>query len=185
MSDPAFSQPERRSYAVPIVVALVLLAAAAAVAIHLYPGGDITATELNTSILPTHTVFKSDSIVVGPPQTSDVLFAVSTVRVTNGSRIPISLDGLSCTFTDPPGAVLSVKAVSSLDLPNVETSFPALKPLIATPLEPEANIDPGKSVQGTMLFSLPFTRQQWDARKSATIQLALYHRDPLTVDIPK
>jgi hypothetical protein len=185
VSDPTFSQPERRSYALPIIVALVLLAAAAAGAAHFYPGGSITATHLNTSILPTHTVFKSDSIVVGPAQTSDVLFIVSTVRVDNGSRIPISLDGLSCTFTDPTGAILSVKAVTKQDLPNVETSFPTLKPLVPSLLQPEANIDPGKSVKGTILFSLPFTRQQWETRKSADIQLALYHRDPLTVEIPK
>ena len=185
MADLNFSQPERRSFAIPIVLALVLLAVGLAFAAHLYSGGIIALSALHTDVLPTHTVFRSDSIVVGPPQTSDVLFVASTVRIQNGSSIPISLDGFSCTFTDPTGAILAEKAVTAQDLPNVEASFPALKPLIVNPLSPEANLNPGQSVQGTILFSLPFTRAQWDARKSAILQVDLYRRDPLTAEIPK
>jgi hypothetical protein len=182
---PTFSQPERRSYALPILLAVVLLAVAAAVALHFFPATSIESAHLHTDILPTHTVFKSDSIVVGPPQTSDVLFVASTIRVENKLRIPISLDGLSCTFTDPSGAVLTVKGVTRQDLANTEASFPGLKPLMAMPLRLDANLDPGQTTQGTVLLSFPFTREQWDTRKSATLQVDVYNHPPLFIDIPK
>ncbi len=185
MSDPTFAPPERRSFLVPILLAVALLAAAAGFAIHFYPATTVDIAHLNTTLLPTHTVFKSNSIVLGPPQTSDVLFVASTIRVDNKLRIPITLDDFSCTFTDPTGAVLTVKASTNSDLAAQQTSFPAIKPLMATPLRRDLSIDPGKSASGTILLSFPFTKEQWDARKSATIQVDIYHGQHLYVDIPK
>ena len=185
MSAPTFAQPERRSFALPILLAVVLLALAAGLAIHFYPATTVNITHLHTDLLPTHTVYKSESIVVGPAHTADVLFVASTLRIDNQTRIPFTLDNFSCTLTDPTGAVMTVKASTKPELANQQLSFPALKPLLTTPLLRDSAMDPGKSAQGTILFSFPFTKEQWQARKSATIQVDLYHGQSLYVDIPK
>ena len=185
VSEPIFASPERRSLLVPILLAVALLVLAAGLAVHFYPATTVDIVHLHTEILPTHTVFRSDSIVLGPPQTSDVLFVASTIRVDNKLRIPITLDDFSCTLTDPSGAVMSVKASTNSDLAAQETSFPALKPLVTNVLRRDVSIDPGKSTEGTVLLSFPFTKEQWDARKSATIQVDIYHGQHLYVDIPR
>jgi hypothetical protein len=184
-ASPSFAQAERRSFALPIVLALAVLALAGAVVLHLYPRGNVALTLLHTDTLPTHTVFKSDSIVVGPAQTSDVLFVTSTIRVENRTRNPITLDDFSCTYTDPAGAVLTVKASTRPELVNQEISFPRLKPLASAMLLRDHVLVPGKSAQGTLVFSFPFTPAQWAARKSATIQMDVYHGDSLTLVLPK
>ena len=185
MSDPTFASPERRSFLVPILLAVALLAAAAGLAIHFYPATTVDIAHLHTELLPTHTVFQSNSIVLGPAQASDVLFVASTIRVDNKLRIPITLDDFSCTFTDPSGAVMTVKASTKPELANQQLSFPALKPLAASPLLRDTTIEPGQSAQGTIILSFPFTKEQWDARKSATIQVDIYHVQHLYTDIPK
>ena len=183
MSEPTFAYPERRSLTLPAVLAVALLAIAIALVLYFYPATTPHLDLLHTEILPTHTVFKSDSIVVGPAQSSDVLFVAPTLRLRNTTRIPITLDDISLTFTDPTGAVLTVKAATKPELTNEQISFPALKPLSANPLLRETSLTPGQSAQGAIVFSLPFTKDQWNARKSATVQVDIYHGQSLTIPI--
>lgn len=185
MSNPQFHQAERRSLLIPGLLALVLLIAAAAVARHFFPSTSIDIDHLHTDLLPTHTVFTTDSKVVGASQAQDVLFVATTARVRNGMQVPIFLDGASCTLTDQAGAIMTVKAVEKSELANVETSFPKLLPLMQHPLARDTTIEPGKSAEGTILFSFPFTEAQWTARKSAVVEIDLYHQHPVYLTIPK
>lgn len=184
MSDPRFPQPERRSFVLPALGAFVLVALAVLVARQFFPSTSIDIDHLQTTVLPTHTVFSTDSKVVGASQAQDVLFVASTVRVRNGMQVPIFLDGASCTLTDQAGAVMTVKAAEKSELPNIETSFPKLVPLLQHPLVRDTTIEPGKSAEGTILLSFPFTEAQWKARKSAVIQMDVYHQHPVYLTIP-
>lgn len=184
MSNPEFQQAERRPLLVPVVLALVLIAAAVAVARHFFPSTSIDIDHLRTELLPTHTVFSNDTKVVAAAQSQDVLFIASTVRVRNSMQVPIFLDGASCTLTDQSGAILSVKAVEKSGLVNIETTFPALAPLMEHPLTRDTTIDPGKAAEGTLLFSFPFTQEQWKARRSAVIEMDVYHQHPVYLTIP-
>ena len=184
MPDPTFAQPARRSLLVPILLAIGALAVAVAIAIHFFPATTVNIDHLETHTLPTHTVYKSQSIVLGPDQSQDVLFVATNLRVDNQLRVPIYLDDFTLTFTNPDGAELTAKATQKLDLPNIETSFPALRPLVPTPLLRETALDPGKAAQGTLLFSLPIPEATWNARKSAIIKVDLYHQPSLYLTIP-
>ena len=188
MSDPIsvtpFSVQERRSFTLPALLAIAFITIAVALIIYFYPATTPLLDLLETKILPTHTVFKSDSIVVGPAQSSDVLFLVPTLRIRNTTRTSITVDDISCTFTDPTGAILTVKAATKSELANEQISFPALKPLSSNPLLRDISIPPGASAQGAIIFSLPFTQEQWNSRKSATLQLDIYHGQSLTTSIP-
>ena len=185
MSTPLFAQPERRSYLIPILLALAALAAAIVIARHYFPATSVDIEHLHTDLLPTTTVFKAQSQVVGINQTENTLFIASTVKIDNRLRIPIFLDGFDLTFTNLDGAQLTAKGLTKSQLADIEIAFPALKPLLTQPLLRDTTIDPGKSAQGAILYSLPIPKSMWDARKTATITVQLYHYYPLFLDIPK
>ena len=182
---PSFTQPERRSYTVPILLALAVLAAAIAYGVYRFPHAQVEASVTGTAYLPTHTVFKADSIVVGQDPAEDELFVAPSVRLTNHLRFPATIDDVTCTFTDSAGAIMTVSAAQKRDLPNMAASFPALTPMIAHPLLRETTIAPGASADGTLLLPFPFTSEQWAARKSAVVTVTLYHQEPVSFPLPK
>ena len=185
MADPTFSQPERRSFLVPILVAIVALALATAIAIHFFPATTVNIDQVRTEVVDTHTAFKSKSIVVGPAPTEDLLFIVETLKVDNQLRLAISLDDFSLDLTDKDGKQLTLRAIQNKDIENIETSFPQLQPLLTTPLARDTNIEPGHSAQGTILFSLQVAKEIWDTRRSGVVKVDLYHQPSLYLTIPK
>lgn len=184
MPELTFSQPARRSLLVPILLALLALGLAAGIAIHFFPATTVDVQHLHTSTLPTHTVYKSQSIVLGQDQAEDVLFVGTTLHVENKLRLPIFLDDFTLTLTSPDGAELTAKGLQKTDLPNLELSFPNLKPIVANPLLRETSIDPARSAEGTVLFSLPIPEALWKTRKSATVKVDLYHQPSVYFTIP-
>ena len=184
MSSPAFPQPERRSYLFPILLALAAVVAALALARSYFPSTSVDTAHIQTRLLPTTTVLKSDSIVIGARETDHTLFVASTIRIDNHRRHPIFLDGFKLTFTNPDGAQLTVKGATRSDLAAEESNFPALVPLAANPLQVDVPIDPGKSAQGTIVFALPIPQQMWEHRKLASITIDVYHENPVYQDIP-
>jgi len=185
VSEPTFSQQQSRSLLVPALVAVALLAIAFFVARHFFAAPTLSAEHVRTEILPTVSVYKTDTIVVGPNETNHTLFVASTLRVGNQQAYPVSLDDFTLTLTDPSGAELVERAIQKQDLPNLEIEFPKLKPLLATPLLRDTSIDPKKSVEGTVLFSLPISQSVWDSRGTAEIKVDIYHNHPLFLTIPK
>ena len=135
--------------------------------------------------MPNTTIYKGDSIVLGPPQTSYTLFVVSTLHLENHRKQSISLDDLVLTLTDPSGAQLTAQALRPQELQNAEVSFPKLKSLVTAPLlVRETPIAPNQAAQGTAVFSIAVPQSVWDSRKSATIAITPYHLDPITLTIP-
>ncbi len=185
MSEPTFAQPERRSFLVPILLALAVLAAGFfAVHRYLLPPGIITLDQLNTAILPATTVYKTDSMVVAADEIDSTLFVASTVRLDNQLRFPITIDDISLTLTDRTGAEMTLKALRKSELANAELSFPKLTAIAGTPLQPETEIPPHQSAEGTVVFSFPLSDSVWNTRNSAVLQITPYHQPPVTVTIP-
>ncbi len=185
MPDPAFAQPERRSFLVPILGAIAAIAVAVAIAIHFFPATTIDLDHLHTDVVPTETVFKGGT-VVGLHETNRVLFVVSTVRVSNRMRVPIFLDDFHLTLTDTSDAEMTVRGATKDNLPGMSTSFPALKPVLGSPLLRDTSIEPGKSAEGTVIFALDKINQDlWDKRKSAVIKVDIYHQPAVYATIPK
>ena len=169
----------------PFVVAVLALAFAAFLAIHFFPRTSVKAEAIHTDLLPTTTVYKAQSIVVGQNEVAQTLFVASTLRIENGMRASVYVDNVSLTLTDSTGAELTERALSKQDIATVEQSFPRLKTLVqASPLT-DASIGPGKSAQGVSVFSLKLPRSLWDARTSAVIKIDLYHQPSVSVTLPK
>jgi len=135
-------------------------------------------------VLPTETRFKG-STVVGLSETNRILFVAATIKVDNQLRVPIYVDDFHITLTDPSGAEMTVSADSPKDLPDLETNYPGIRPLMTTPLVRNTEIDPAKSAQGTILFPLTIPKDVWDTRKSAVVKVDLYHQPAIYLTIPK
>lgn len=184
MADLTFSQPERRSFLVPILLAIAAIAVAIALAIHFFPATTVNINHVHTDVLPTETKF-SGSTIVGLAETDHVLFVASTIKVDNQLRVPIYLDDFHITLTDQSGAEMTVAGDTPRELPGFEKNYPGITPLMATPLVRNTVIDAGRSAQGTVLFNLTVPKSVWDDRKSAVVKVDLYHQPAIYVTIPK
>ena len=185
MSDPTFTQAESRR-ATPLFVAAGVLAAVAVLVFYLNPHDTAAVTLANTHAIPTRTNFKNDSIVIGAPQAGqDDLYVLTTIRIEDHLRLPITIDTMVATLVTADGQQSTTSAATKEDLPAIFGAFPQLKPLSASPLLRETAIEPKQSAEGQVIFHFPVTKAVWDARQSATVEVDLYHQIPQTIVIPK
>ena len=188
-----FAQPARRNLFAPIATALVLFGIVLGLVLYLTPHTIADISVSQPAIYAAHTVFKSNSIVVGQDPSQDDLYLIVTVRIQDRLRLPLFIKDFTATLTPSnpdgtPAEPITSSAVQKLDIPNLYTSFPALKALAAQqsaqPLYRETQIDPGNSAEGTVLLHFPVTQTTWNQRKTAILTMDYYHQGQLSVPIP-
>jgi hypothetical protein len=187
MSELTFSQSERRSFLVPLLLAFVIIGGIFSY-IYLRPHriADIAIT--HTAVLPEHTVFKSLSRVVGhEDQAQDDLYVLATVHIDNRLKIPLTIDDITGALTPTDDSVepATASAIGKNDLDGMYVTFPALKPLSGPPLARETTISPGDHAEGMVMLHFPVAEADWNNRKSYSVTITFYHQEPLTVTIPK
>jgi hypothetical protein len=186
MSDLAFSQPERRSFLVPGLIAFAIVAAGIGFFLLRMPYRLADLTVTHTAVLPNHIVFATDTKLVGAQDhAEDAFYVLTTVRIDNHLKIPLFINDITATLTAPDESTLTASAIEKNDLPNLYTTFPALKPLASDPLLRESSIPPGGHAEGMVLVNFPVTEADWNKRKSATVTVTFYHQGTFTVTIPK
>ena len=186
MADLTFSQSERRTYLVPSLIALAVLGLIGGYVLWRMPSRIADVTVTHTAILPTHTVFKSDTKLVGAhDEAQDDLYVLTTVRIQNNLKIPLFLSDITATLTGPDNTVLDTSALEKNDLANVYVTFPKLIPLSGPPLLRESTIAPLDHVEGMVLLHFPLTEADWNQRKAVTLTIAFYHQPSLTIPFPK
>lgn len=176
VSDLKFAQPARRNLLAPVLLAFLILGIIIALLIQFTPHRTADLTITRTVVVPTHTVFKSDSIVVANQHTEDQLYVLTTLRIDDRLHLPLFLKDFTATLTTADGEEVSTSAVEKQDLENVYTSFPELKPVATEPLLRETMISPGESAQGMILLHFPVTKEVWDHRRNAVLNVDLYHQ---------
>ena len=187
MSELTFTQPERRSFLAPLLIAFVVVGAIFSY-IYLRPHRIADISVSKPAVVPEHTVYKSLSKVVGhEDEAQDDLYVVTTVRIDNRLKIPLTINEITGTLTPADESVdpITSTAVEKSDLDNLYITFPALKPLSSAPLLRETAIEPGGHAEGMVLLHFPITKDDWDKSKSASVTINFYHQDPLTVPLPK
>lgn len=185
MSHPTFRQSARHNLLVPVFIAFLVLGLAIALFIHLTPRKTADLTVVHTTILPTHTVFPSDSKLIGHEQAQDDLYVLTTLRVDDPLNLPLFLKDFTATLTTGEGQVFNTSAVEEHELANVYTAFPDLKPLSSAPLLRETMINPGHSAQGMVLLHFPVSKDVWDHRRIATLNVDLYHQGVQSIRITR
>ncbi|MEO8734980.1 MAG: hypothetical protein ABI380_00420 [Edaphobacter sp.] len=184
MTDLKFAQSPRHNLLAPVLIAFLLLGIAIALVIRHTPRQAVDLTLTHTAVYPTHTVFKSDSIVIGSDKSEDDLYVVATLRVEDPLHLPVFLKDFTATLTTADDQQITTSAAEEKDLPNIYTSFPALKPLVSPPLRRETLIAPGTSAEGMVLLHFPITQDVWNHRKSAVLNVDLYHEGDFPITIP-
>ena len=176
MSDLKFAQPARHNLLVPVLLAFLLLGIVLALVIRFTPHRTADLTVSRAIVVPTHTVFSSETIVVAGQHAEDVLYVLVTLRIDDRLHLPLFLKDFTATLTTAEGEQITTSAVEQQDLQNVYASFPDLKPLATEPLLRDTMIDPGQSAEGMILLHFPVTKDVWDHRRTAILNIDLYHQ---------
>ena len=184
MSDLTFAQPARRNLLAPVLVAFVLLGIAIALVLRFTPHKTADLTITGTSIYPAHTVFKSDSMLVGSEHAQDDLYVLATLRIQDRLKLPLFLKDFTATLVTADGEEFNTSATEKQDIPALFVTFPAIEKLASAPLLRETLISPGQSAEGMVLLHFPVTQATWNSRKSAILNIDLYHQGPLAILIP-
>ena len=176
MSDLTFAQPARRNLLAPVLVAFVLLGIAIALVLRFTPHKTADLTITGTSIYPAHTVFKSDSMLVGSEHAQDDLYVLATLRIQDRLKLPLFLKDFTATLVTAEGEEFNTSATEKQDIPALFVTFPAIEKLASAPLLRETLISPGQSAEGMVLLHFPITQTVWDHRRSALLTVDLYHQ---------
>ena len=184
MTDLKFEQSARRNLLAPVLIAFLLLGIVIALVIRYTPSRTVNLTLSHTSLYPTHTVFKSDSIVVGSDKAEDNLYVLTNLRVDDPLHLPLILKDFTATLTTANDQKITASAAEEKDLPNIYTSFPALKSMASKPLVRDTLIVPGASAEGMVLLQFPVTQDVWNHRRSAVLHVDIYHQGAFPVSIP-
>ena len=186
MSELTFSQPERRSFLVPALIAVAVLAAGLGIFALINPFRVPTVTVTHAAVDAEHTVFASTSkLANAKPTAQDDLYIVATVHIDNRLKVPITIDDITGTITATSDAEATATAIQKSDLANLFVVFPKLVPLAGPPLLREAIIQPGAQLDGMVILHYDLGQADWDQRKSASVTIDFYHQDPVTAAIPK
>jgi hypothetical protein len=171
-----FAQPVRRNLLAPVLIAFLILGIVIALLIQATPHKTADLTITRSIVFPTHTVFKSNTTLVGKDQAQDELYVLTTLRIGDELHLPLFLKDFTATLTTADGQEITTSATEQQDLDAVYTAFPALKPLASEPLLRETMIGPGKSAEGMLLLHFPVPKSVWDRRRTAMLNVDLYHQ---------
>lgn len=186
MPDLSFSQAERRSFTVPALLAVAVLAIVVGIFFWRTPLRAADVTVAHAATLPTHTVFHTDTRLVGVRDPAeDAFYVVATVHIHNRLHVPLFIKDVTGTFTGPDDSATNTSAVEKNDLDNLFLTFPKLKPLSSAPLLRETSIQPGADAEGMVILEFPIDQDTWNKRKSAAITVDFYHQGQFTTEIPK
>ena len=133
VSELKFAQPARRNLLAPVLLAFLILGIIIALLLRFTPHKTADLTITHTAVYPVHTVFASDSIVVGNQHAEDNLYVLTNLRIDDRLRLPLFLKDFTATLTTADGEEITTSAIEQRDLENVYTSFPELKTLATDP----------------------------------------------------
>jgi hypothetical protein len=176
VSDLKFAQPVRRNLLVPVLLAFLILGIILALVLRFTPHKTAELAITRTVVFPTHTVFKSETIVVSNQHAEDELYILATLRIDDRLRLPLFLKDFTATLTTADGEQVTTSAVEKRDLDTVYSSFPDLKAVATEPLLRDSIVNPGGSAEGMILLHFPVTKDVWDRRRSAVLNVDLYHQ---------
>jgi hypothetical protein len=182
---PKFEQPARRNLLAPVLIAFLVLGIVIALVIRYTPHtvADVSVTHM--AAYPAHTVYRSDTILVGRDTSQDDFYALVTVRLTDRLNLPLFIKDFTGTLTTEDGEEIHGTASQKGDLESLYTTFPALRPLASKPLVRDTLISPGDTSEGMVLLHFPVSAETWNKRRSAVLNIDLYHQGPLVVALPQ
>ena len=175
---------------VPILVAVILLAALGAWFAKVYLHPEITAKPGPLQAFEyTANYTRGSGILVGENQSDVVTYVIADISLRDNTEVPLFLKSIDGTFTMEDGTVMTASAIEKADLPRLAAMFPAMKAKVDAvapePLLRESSIGPGATGHGYVIFAYNVPQAIWDKRKAADVTVAFYHHDNVKVNLPK
>jgi hypothetical protein len=165
-----------------VVATLLVTAAIAAYVIAGQKPPAVTGEILSVTAHPIHAE-SSGLDASGAPvaqESFDQVYVFTRVRLHNQSNGPIFLSGMTTNATLPDGIHSSYAATAS-DYERIFAAYPDIPVPHETALSLEATIDPGQSVEGTVVSAFKLNQQQWDARKDLNYTFSFRYQPNLVI----
>ena len=115
-----------------------------------------------------------------PKETYDQIYVFALVKLHNQSQIPLFLRNALVNATLPDG-IHSSYAATAADYDRVFLAYPSIPVPHGKALSLQATIDPGQTVEGTIVSAFRLDNQQWDTRKDLSFTLGLQYQPSLVL----
>ena len=113
-----------------------------------------------------------------PPNQQSVLVAVQ-LNLRNLGKKPMRIMSAEAELTVPGQEKIKDEPASAVDFERYFQAFPELKQHAGDPLPIEADIAPGATQPGTLIFGFDVPKDAFDKRQKFTIRLWMHDREPM------
>ena len=110
----------------------------------------------------------------------DQVFVFALVRLHNQSNKPLFLRNAMVNATLEDG-IHSSYAATAADYDRVFLAYPAMPAPHGKALSLQATIDPGQTLEGTIVSAFRLSKQQWDASKDLNFTFAFSYQSSLVL----
>jgi hypothetical protein len=118
---------------------------------------------------------------VMPKEEFDQVLVFTHVRIHDQSKNPIFLRQILTNVTMADGSIRSSYASSATDYKRLFQAYPDLDPLRGTPIDLDATIQPGATLEGDFVCSFRMSQQEFDSRKGLTYNIGLRYLPDLVL----
>jgi len=115
-----------------------------------------------------------------PKESFDQVYVFTQVRLKNQSKTPLFLSNAMANATLPDG-IYSSYAASATDYDRIFLAYPGMPVPHNKALPLDTAIDPGQTVEGTLVSAFKFSRAQWDSRKDLNFTLSFRYQPNLVL----
>jgi hypothetical protein len=119
-----------------------------------------------------------------PKESFDQVLVFAQVKLHNQSKQPLFLLNILTNATLADG-IHSSYAATAADYDRVFIAYPTLDVPHGKALSPHATIDPGQTLEGTIVSSFRLSKQEWDARKDLNFTIAFQYQPSVTLAPPQ
>jgi hypothetical protein len=118
-----------------------------------------------------------------PKETYDQIYVFALIKLHNQSNTPVFLHSITTNATLDDGIHSSYAAQAS-DYDRVFVAYPSMPVPHGNALSPVTTINPGQTVEGTIVSAFRLTKEQWDARKDLNFTFGIQYQPNLQLAPP-
>jgi len=115
-----------------------------------------------------------------PKEEMDQVYVFTLVKLHNQSKEPLFLHNIMTNATLDDG-IHSSYAATAADYDRVYVAYPSMPVPQGKALSLITTIDPGQTVEGTIVSAFHLTKQQWDASKDLSFTFSFQYKPSLTI----
>ncbi|HUA98216.1 MAG TPA: hypothetical protein VMA34_07815 [Terracidiphilus sp.] len=114
-----------------------------------------------------------------PSESFDQMLVFADVRIHNQTKGPLFLTSSMINLTLPDGSVHTAYAASPSEYDRIFSVYGNVPVPHGPALPLQAFINPGQTLEGTMVAAFRVDKQQWDARKAIDLAFTFRYQPPL------